>query len=523
VWPAVEHRFVAVRRIRVLGVAVALALLAGSGLVGVAADAPPVTGGAVVDQCHSVQGQVPAGGAQACRSVQAQLWGASAACRLSVSAAPATLPEQCTVIDGRPVSEARIAAYQSTWVHRALSLQRALAAGAPLLEELIPHTHNSFNTSRYDVPDPSNPSHFPTLTNQDPNQVYSITDQLQMDVRAIEIDVHWVPSPWGPGYQVVACHGSSEPVGAGQNVHVGCTDDQPFSSTLRELRAWLDAHPGEFVLVYLENQLDGSTAGHERAGQLLAANLGSLVYKPPADQPCAEMPVHTSAADILASGAQVLLVGNCGAADGAATAWGQWMHSRGPTWDESGDPTGYGASQCAADLAERNGAEPRFRRYFEEVTWLGTMGDTAPPATSAAGHVTPITADATAQMVRCGVNIIGLDQLTPEDPRLPALVWSWAPGEPAAAGCAYQDGDSRFHLAACDSSAGPRHFACVDPAGAWLETVATGTWDAGAASCAAEFAGSTFGVPVNGWRNQELFAAKAAAGDEVWLNYSVTG
>jgi hypothetical protein len=516
----------AVRRIRPLAVLVALLLVAGSGLVSASADGPPVSGGAVVAQCQSMQGQAPVGGAQACRSAQAELWGTSAACRLPLSAAPggpADLPEQCAVIDGRPVSEARVAAYQSTWVHRALSRQRALSAGAPLLEEVIPHTHNSFNTSRYDVPDPTNPSHFPTLTNQDPNQVYSITDQLQMDVRAIEIDVHWVPSPWGPGFEAVACHGTSEAVGGGQHVHVGCTDDQPLASTLHELRAWLDAHPDQFVLVYLENQLDGNPAGHERAGQLLASGLGSRVYQPPVGQPCADMPVHTSAADVLASGAQVLLVGNCDAADGAGTAWGQWVHSRGPTWDEGGDPTGYGPTQCGSDLAERNSASPPFRRYFEEVTWLGTMGDTAPAATSAAGHVTPITADATAQMVRCGVNIIGLDQLTPEDPRLPALVWSWAPNEPAVSGCAYQGGDSRFRSASvCDSSGGARHFACADAAGAWHETVATGTWDQGGAACGAEFAGSTFGVPANGWRNQELFAAKSASADEVWLNYRVT-
>lgn len=489
------------------------------------AAAPPVSGGTVVGQCQHAQGSVPLG-QQACRTAQAGTWGTAAACRTPLESTPsADAPEDCAVVDGRPVSEARVAAYQTSWLHRALSLQRDLTSDAPLLEEQLVHTHNSFNSSAYRLPPPGqSPSYYPTLTNQDPNQVYSLTDQLRMDVRAIEIDVHWVPSPWGAtsgGYEVVACHGSSEAVpGTGQHVHVGCTDDRPFADALKELRAWLQANPDQFVLLYLENQLDGSTAGHERAGQLLADNLGSTVYRPPAGQPCADMPLQLSARQILASGAQVLIVGNCDAGNGIDTAWGTWVHSRGAAWDESGDPTGYGDAQCTSDLAKRNASPPPFRRYFEETTWLAAMGDTT-GATSALGHTEPITADAAAQMTRCGANIIGIDQLTPEDPRLPAQVWSWAPDQPTAAGgCAYQGGDSRFRAGACGDH---RHFACADASGGWHVTAATGRWDQGAKACSKAFPGSTFSVPRNGWRNAALASAKSSSADEVWLAYRVAG
>src|SRR5205823_4503509 len=147
---------------------------------------------------------------------------------------------------------------------------------------------------------------------------------------------------------------------------------------------------------------DGNATGHTVAGDLLAQKLGSLVYQTPAGQPCADMPTTTSAATILKSGAQVLIVGNCDGADGAGTSWGQYVHARGPQWDESGDPTNYSASTCSADLAKRNAASPSFIRYYEEVTWLGTTGDTYPAVTKTAGHVTPITAAAVAQMVNCG-------------------------------------------------------------------------------------------------------------------------
>ena len=126
-------------------------------------------------------------GGRADRTVQSVQWGTAAACRTPLREAPdPSTPEACAAVDGRPVSEAQMKTYESSWVHRALSLQRGLDEGAPLAEEQLPHTHNSFNASSYSL---GSTSYYPTLTNQDPNQVYSLTDQLRMDVRAIEIDV----------------------------------------------------------------------------------------------------------------------------------------------------------------------------------------------------------------------------------------------------------------------------------------------------------------------------------------------
>jgi hypothetical protein len=490
------------------------------------------SGAAVVQQCQdNVAANTPTGGTQVCRSAQAGEWGTAAACRTPLYAfQDATAPEKCSAIDGRPVSEAQVQDYETnSWVHRALGLQRALDAAAPLTEEEIPHTHNSFNSSAYKVPDPAAPNagYYATLTNQDPNQAYSITDQLRMDIRAVEMDLHWVPSPWGTpdtgGYAVTDCHGTSEAVPGNQHVHVGCTIDRPFGATLDELASWLRANPNQFVLLYLENQLDGNNTAHTVAGQTLATHLGSLVYRPGGDGsiPCNAMPTSMSAADILATGAQVLIVGNCDGGNGLNTAWGEYVHSRGPKWNESGDPTNYGASNCTADLA--NHADGQFVRYYEEVTWLGTTGDTFPPVTGAAGHVTPITPDAVSQMVDCGANIIGLDQLTPTDPRLEAMVWSWAKDEPQAdaGACAFQGGDARFHASQCGEPTRP--FACLDSAGAWHETTVTGPWSDGFTECPLEFPGSSFAVPVNGWRNQQLASAKASAADEVWLNYGEVG
>jgi hypothetical protein len=106
-------------------------------------------------------------------------------------------------------------------------------------------------------------------------------------------------------------------------------------------------------------------------------------------------------------------------------------------------------------------------------------------------------------MVRCGVNLVGFDQLQPDDPRLDALVWSWAPGEPNAPGCALQGVDGRWVSRPC----GEQHRVACFADGAWsVSADAVGYAEAGD-RCA-------FSAPWNGWENDRLLAA---GGGEVWV------
>src|SRR3954464_7715016 len=116
---------------------------------------------------------------QASRSREAFYGTQAQLCR----AALGTDTHECDV-DGYDLSEANVEKYESSWVHRALGLQRRLDEHAPLVDELFPHTHNSFNSEAYT----------PSLSRLDHNQLLSLTDQLRLDMRAIEIDVHRAPS-----------------------------------------------------------------------------------------------------------------------------------------------------------------------------------------------------------------------------------------------------------------------------------------------------------------------------------------
>ncbi|HVL80831.1 MAG TPA: hypothetical protein VM840_04470 [Actinomycetota bacterium] len=459
--------------VRLRAVAVVCALVAVSLAAGPAR--AQVTGQDAVDSCVSHAG---AHAPRLCRSAQSLVWISAALCRYG--GAP---QDTCRAGDGRDVSPAAVEAYEASWTHRALTLQRALDDEIPLRHALIPATHNSYNSFAYP----------PTLSGYDANHVLSMTDQLRLDMRSLELDVHWAPSVEGDpaqgGRAPILCHGRSE---SGQ--HPGCTAERHLRHGLAEIRAWLDANPHEFLLLYMENHLDGSPAAHAAAAAAITHELGGLV-RPPA-QRCAPLPMDMSRAEIVAAGHRVVMVGNCDPA--VAGEWGSFVHLRGPTWLEGNSGPGDGFD-CEADRARRDYASS-FIRYYDGGTWLqamtGDVGET-PPAE-------------TARMVACGVNLLGFDHLTPDDPRLDAVVWSWAPGDPAASGCAYRGGDGRFRSDGCEE---PRPYVCFDGTH-WSVTGPAGSWDQGAEACAA--AGTAFSVPRTGWQNAQVPAGEA------WVAYRET-
>ena len=404
-------------------------------------------------------------------------------------------PEACAaILDGRVIDPTAVDAYQDSWVHRALRLQERLDRNEPMRNSLVPHTHNSANTT----------ADLPSVSNADPNQRYSIADQLRMDIRGIELDLHWVPSLAGTaetgGNAVVLCHGRSE----GDDevvVHVGCSVDRPLRDGLVEIRDHLAA-PGnddQVLLLYLENQLDDDPVAHDTAIADLDAVLGDLVLRPPSSE-CTDAPMDTSRQDVLDAGHQIVLVGDCGPG-----GWNGWVHDRGPLWDENGHDGDYPSyPECIDTVRADRDYDANWIRHWEDLTWLSAMVE---------GDRYPITPEVTRSMVRCGVDMIGFDRLEPDDGRLEALVWSWAVHEPTLdpdLACAARDDDGRFRMQDC---AEVRSFSCRTPAGAWLVSETADRWAAGDSICAG--IGATFAVPPTGWENERLGAV--AAVEVVWI------
>jgi hypothetical protein len=376
------------------------------------------------------------------------------------------------------------------WLDRTLQFQQRLGDKLPLRNAPWLGTHNSFNT-RAEVP---------TLSGLDANQTLSMAEQLDAGMRSLEIDIHTFPSLLAPGTPApVVCHARSQ-----EELNAGCTSERLLDARLQEIRTWLDAHPREVVLIYFEDHF-GGVPGADEAARMLDEVLGAELYKPPAGG-CAAMPLDLTRAKMRRKGKQVLAISGC-------TEGSTWS---GLTWD---DAERAGNEIGAEDFQDYPNCDPdpgrdfahyalHFVRAFEDSTVLSAVtGIEDPPA-----RITP---DRTRALIHCGVDLLGFDQLEPDDPRLAAAVWSWAPGEPSKPGCVVQRAkDARWESAPC---AGHGRFACRTRGGS-MTVGGLERYRRAKRACA----GARFGIPRTGFDSAQLREAmRLAKVDRVWLRYKV--
>lgn len=380
--------------------------------------------------------------------------------------------------------EPDIRAFEESSTRRALDFQFALAGDVGMVDAPWVGTHNSFNA----IAEMGN-----TLSDTDSNQQLTLVDQLRLGVRSLELDVHWFPSASAGGARrPVVCHAEKR--------HEGCSVEPTLADMLPAVVGWLDRNPRQVLLLYVEDHLDAST-GREAAGKVLREQLGRRLYAPQGGS-CTELPDALTRDDILAAGAQVVIVSTCAKGvswpgESTVFAWSAHGESR---------PVGYeDFPQCGPDFTREDYAT-RLIRYFEDSTWLNSAASDARQAERDEG----LTPETTAAMLRCGVDLLGFDQLLPGDGRLDAAVWTWAEDEPRAGGdCALsRASDGRWVTGSCVPA---RPAACRFADGAWTVSKPTIAAHAGSA-CARE--GATWAAPRTG---HEQALLRATAGTETVL------
>ncbi|MCP4351597.1 MAG: hypothetical protein GY795_39535 [Desulfobacterales bacterium] len=386
-------------------------------------------------------------------------------------------------------SAGTVAEYKGTWEYEALQLQSKIDFYAPLGKAAFITTHNSYNAGVYS----QNGSY------ADPNHKISIYDQLEIGVRAIELDVHYVfstsgywPWEWTFSEELKLCHG---------NGNIGChPNDRYFTQGLGEIRNWINNNPNEVLIIYIENHMEGE---YDKAISEMNGIIGDLIYKP---NGCQSLPMNISKSDVINAGKQILIIGgNC-----ATTNWSNYAFN-GHFSASLGHENLLAYPDCSCSGKDADYMQNNLVRMYEDSTKLSAMfGDPGPR----------IEADDAAKMAECGIGAIGLDQIIPFDSRLEAQIWSWGENEPNNAGeedCAIQRSDGRFNDVSCSGS---YYAACQDPAtGDWSITNDTYTWDQASSACSAM--GMNFSVPVNGYQNALLQDIKSDMNiGEIWLNYS---
>src|SRR5689334_5390120 len=93
----------------------------------------------------------------------------------------------CTLPLAHRVTQAARDAYLASWVHRTAQFQYTLGDPLSLRDASWIGTHNSFNSLSNEF----------TLSHADSNQQLSLTQQLDIDVRSIELDLHYIPQLLG--------------------------------------------------------------------------------------------------------------------------------------------------------------------------------------------------------------------------------------------------------------------------------------------------------------------------------------
>jgi hypothetical protein len=390
------------------------------------------------------------------------------------------------------VSPSAWAATDGDWARSALADQYDLGSSLPLRNAPWVGTHNSFN---------SKAEMGPTLSAQDSNQQIDLIDQLDQGVRSLELDVHWFPSLRG-GVAPVVCHAAE--------LHVGCSAEKTLAQVLREIDNWLAQHPDQVLLLYLEDHLDNAS-GYDAAAADVDSVLGPRLLrpKPSGGDGCVPLPLDATRAQIRESGAQVVIVSGCGMGAMWPTVAFDWSKTH-----EEERPVGYrDFPDCGPDFT-RADYDGKLIRYFEDSTQVTANASLVGQATPDDG-ITPQTA---AAMTRCGVDLFGLDQVVPDDPRFAALVWSWAPGEPRRRpGCVAQFA-GRWYSLRCSRRL---RVACRLPDGRWRIPSKLGTHAQAPEVCRRRRA--VWDVPRTGFDAQQLrVAQERVRAGRVWLRAHAT-
>ncbi len=401
------------------------------------------------------------------------------------------------------------------WVQQALQLQRDIDKDAPLNEATFIGTHNSYNARAYQNTTPRY---------MDPNQIISITEQLDQGIRSVELDVHWTTALQGKhlAHELLLCHARGN--------HTGCSIyDRPLIEALTEMRYWLLAHPHEVILVYLEHFLNG----HEpRLAHQLNQYLGAFLYTPnhvdPTRTPnrCLSLPSQLSKNSVLKAGKQVILIvkGCVGMgtqedqtqfperlADVVFTGSGN-IHNNPYTFIDAKIDKFFGFPDCAQTVFDHDRDHTSLWRIFEDRTILSNIGHKQRKLLPADMR----------ELMRCGINWPTMDMLQTNDERLVTAIWSWAPNypQPQLGNCAIYHYNEGIKNVPCDT---PRHgFACYAVKTQSMQVLnVTDTPDTGNDLCRKVAGpGFTFAMPINGKQLQWIREAMQSAHvQETWLNY----
>mmetsp|Transcript_8051 Transcript_8051/g.25247 ORF Transcript_8051/g.25247 Transcript_8051/m.25247 type:complete len:523 (+) Transcript_8051:2-1570(+) len=418
------------------------------------------------------------------------------------------------------------------WQAGAIRTQRELQMNLPLNEVFMLGTHNSAITYANGL---GMEDRF--LTNlvrllwphsmvRTANQLLSLTDQLNMGVRQLELDIHYhngdirlchaggvhlavlnklvkelsailgVPIDWDS--ETLGCFGVPDELPGPHEWHM--------PQALVEIRTWLErAENADEVLVIMLDDQEDLLEWHELhlVVQYIDQIWGDMVFTPADKQagypePDPNQPNWPTPRQMLAAGKR-LVVTSCTDYGSHMSSYIFYKYNGVAQWDESG-PSAVAPYPSCSFNGGRSTATPFITRVLADSTWYGPFK----PADELEVNATVL-----AGLTKCDVRYPCMDQATPAIAE--GSIWTWAPGEPRDVGnCTLLSPDSgRWHASPCVGvNAG---MACANATDPHQWVVGTGS------SCPEGFAPRP---PRNGYESAKLVDVAREAGTHVWIPWS---
>ena len=333
-------------------------------------------------------------------------------------------------------------------------------------------------------------------------QYMSLTDQLRIGVRHVEVDIWWGPLE----NDIVVCHSPIPlyPIGEvnrqaeaanltleWEPAKMSCAGTKRmFQDVLKEIRDWmlLEENLNEILVLYFDTKFYLSPEAVTQSNNEIIDVFGSMLWTYTDGSPL----THT-VEELLAAGKRIMI----------ENGREEWLHP------SEGDPVVFYPTIWTHQFSANSMEEFPNCTVEGDSSWYGQQ------------QVRALDGTFIEAATRCGVQVASADYINPDDMKL--YVWSWDQQEPSSAeGCVAMLPSGRWATLDCATEL---PFACLranseQPAGYGLDWVvnldegASGTWDQAKAACSS--VQLQFAAPHNGYSNNVLLTK--GYGQSMWLN-----
>ena len=369
----------------------------------------------------------------------------------------------------------------SSWLQYALKTQRELQIDIPVNRVQFVGAHNAFNNraSGYgDLDDCQWPVKDDEVCISVANQEFSFTDQLNMGVRHLELDL------WNCFGKIRMSHGNGD-------FKIGCSPwDKELTEGMSEISEWTQKprNRNEIIQIYFDdhtNPRDKSTIN-----QIIRDYFGNKVLAP-SDLKVTFSGRWPSMRVMRRLKKTVIFIDPDDRSE-------QCVHSQ--FWTQGYNVKGFASqlNNCSAA-----GKSDEIIRIYSDSTNYGPFWN----GPKKAGTILNFK-----KYLLCGVAIPSADQINTE--LMKTAVFTWAEGEPRQpitySSCVILSADERWRVTSC---AEKHYFACVLKMDKTLWNISSDLDKYSKPSCPENM---EFSVPHNGYEHQRL--VQAAEGKTVWLN-----